>query len=103
MIYSLKSHKLPMIDFVLKFCIIYFSLKNKNHFKDLLPFYCEKKRWYYSLLKELTSLCRKKKNQKNLTTYAGSSAHGKYPKCHIGHALLLMFVSTPCLSGLGKG
>ena len=54
-----------MIDFVLKFCSIYFSLKNKNHFKDLLPFFCERQRWYYSLLKELTSLCREKKSKKS--------------------------------------
>ena len=90
-----------MIDFVLKFCSIYFSLlKKKNHFKDLLPFYCERYCWYYSLLKVLTSFCPKKKI---LTAYMGASTHDEHLECCIGHVLLLMFGSTPRLSGLGEG
>ena len=92
-----------MIDFVLKFCSIYFSLlKKKNYFKDLLPFYCERYCWYYSLLKVLTSFCPKKK-KKILTAYMGASTHGKHSECRIGHALPLMFGSNPWLSGLGEG
>ena len=40
-IYSFKSHKLAMIDFILNFIVFLFRLK-KNHFNDHLPFYCER-------------------------------------------------------------
>ena len=42
MIYSFKSHKLAMIDFILNFIVFLFHLKKKKHFNDHLPFYCER-------------------------------------------------------------
>ena len=66
MIYSFKSHKLAMIDFILNFIVFLFRLK-KNHFNDHLPFYCERQCWHYSLLKALTSLCQNKQTNKKIT------------------------------------